>query len=887
MAKVQNQTGKDEVVIVAKNVTERKRAEMLLRIRETENRAIVEAVPDLLFKLDRNGTFLDYRNNRAIRPLISPDQFLGRRIREVLPPEVADQSMDALGKAFNTLSVSDFEYSIKFDDNLRFYENRITAVSENVAISFVRDITTKKQNEIAVRDAVQKLSVLIHSLSDGVLFEDAEQRVSFVNPAFCKLFNLSGEPEQWVGSDFRTIILDQNQASNVTTSFIDRMVEIAQSGLPVFNEEIAFSDGSTFERDYIPVLVKDELIGHLWQYRDISEQKLFERNSMIERTIGFSLTETLTIDKALELVVKNIIQIDCVDMVGIYLLNEQRDELELKISHGFKQNEIEQIVKIKRNEVPFRVFRKNIAQYGHRSEMIGDIQAYLNEGLQYYGIVPIIHEKQTIGSINVGSKMPYPIKNATKRSLEIIATLLGGAMERIQIENALAKSQLNFNLLFHTINDFMFVLDRNGQIINTNPIVEKRLGYTGDELKMKTIFDLHARGEADLSNQTLQDAIDGLVDIYSIPLVTKDLSEIPVETKVIIGKWDDKEVVYAISRDISERIKAAEKLRRSESRWQFALEGAGDGLWDLNLDTFDVYYSTTWKTMLGYSEDEIQNNMYEWTSRTHPDDLKRCVEELIDHAFGDAPIYANEHRILCKDGTYKWILDRAKVVERDMAGNAHRIIGVHTDISQRKQFEEQLQKTVEREKELNDLKSRFVSTASHEFRTPLASILMLSEILLKHYDKINPADVLEKLGMIKDHVMQLSEIVNNVLQLSKIKDGKISFGPTEVDLKGLCDHVINSFAAIVEDRNIITFQTSFNQLLCMVDKLLMQQVLTNLVSNALKYAPENPRIEILLEKTDHEIVISVKDNGIGIPQEDQKHMFTPFFRASNTKTIQG
>ncbi len=116
-------------------------------------------------------------------------------------------------------------------------------------------------------------------------------------------------------------------------------------------------------------------------------------------------------------------------------------------------------------------------------------------------------------------------------------------------------------------------------------------------------------------------------------------------------------------------------MRESERRWQFALEGAGDGVWDWNAQTNNVFFSRQWKAMLGYGDDEIGDSLDEWDKRVHPDDRDRCYEDLEKHFRGETSEYRNEHRLLCKDGTYKWILDRGKVVERTEDEKPLRVIG--------------------------------------------------------------------------------------------------------------------------------------------------------------------------------------------------------------------
>ncbi len=141
---------------------------------------------------------------------------------------------------------------------------------------------------------------------------------------------------------------------------------------------------------------------------------------------------------------------------------------------------------------------------------------------------------------------------------------------------------------------------------------------------------------------------------------------------------------------------AEEALRESDARWQFALEGAGDGLWDWNAETNEVYFSRQWKTMLGYEEEEIGSTLNEWDRLVHPDDRTHVYRDLERHLADKTPSYSSEHRLLCKDGTYKWVLDRGKVVKRGLDGRPIRVIGTHADISDRKRAEDELKASEEK-----------------------------------------------------------------------------------------------------------------------------------------------------------------------------------------------
>ncbi len=144
----------------------------------------------------------------------------------------------------------------------------------------------------------------------------------------------------------------------------------------------------------------------------------------------------------------------------------------------------------------------------------------------------------------------------------------------------------------------------------------------------------------------------------------------------------------SIKRDITER-KAAEALRKSEERYALAVRGANDGLWDWNLIANKVYFSARWKSMLGYFENEIGNSPNDWFNRVHPEDTKQVRAEITAHIEGLTPYFENEHRMLSKDGTYRWMLSRGTAV-RDADGKAYRIVGSQTNITDRRIAESQL-----------------------------------------------------------------------------------------------------------------------------------------------------------------------------------------------------
>ncbi|AUT02586.1 ATPase [Nostoc sp. CENA543] len=165
----------------------------------------------------------------------------------------------------------------------------------------------------------------------------------------------------------------------------------------------------------------------------------------------------------------------------------------------------------------------------------------------------------------------------------------------------------------------------------------------------------------------------------------------PLDKCFAVHAYPSKNGLSVYFQDITEKHHTASALKESEQRWQLALQGNNDGIWDWNLKTNQVFFSPRWKQMLGYADHEISNNLEEWSERVHPDDLDWVMQAIQAHFDRRTPYYITEHRVQCKDGTYKWILDRGQALW-DETGNVVRMVGSHTDITERKQTEAELQK---------------------------------------------------------------------------------------------------------------------------------------------------------------------------------------------------
>jgi PAS domain S-box-containing protein len=265
-------------------------------------------------------------------------------------------------------------------------------------------------------------------------------------------------------------------------------------------------------------------------------------------------------------------------------------------------------------------------------------------------------------------------------------------------------SEERFRVIFETAAIGISFADQEGRIVESNAALQRMLGYSREELQGKVFTEFTHPDDRARDGELYVDLLTGERTHYQIEkrYLRKDGQVCwgRLTVSLIPGSGSDTRFAVALLEDITERLqheaerkRMEELLRRSEERYALAVRGANDGLWDWNLLTNEVYFSPRWKSMLGYEEHEIRNHFDEWERRLHPDDREGAHAALHDHFAGRTPLYEFEHRLLHKDGTYRWIVARGVCV-RDEQGKPYRMVGAHTDITARKLAEEALREEV-------------------------------------------------------------------------------------------------------------------------------------------------------------------------------------------------
>jgi PAS domain S-box-containing protein len=356
--------------------------------------------------------------------------------------------------------------------------------------------------------------------------------------------------------------------------------------------------------------------------------------------------------------------------------------------------------------------------------------------------------------------------------------------------------------------------------------------------------------------------------------------------------------------DITEKIKFQNLITESEKWFRAIADYSPILIWSTDENMNCNYINQTWKDFTG-----IEDINFNWQQIIHENDLKEFLSHF-EKANKLKISFKREFRLRNKDGSFKWMYEFANpIILPD--GCFKGFIGSCSDIDDKKNESFHLEKLVEertleltqsleKEKSLNDAKSRFVSLASHEFRTPLSSILS-SVFLIEKYTEVVEKKIIDSkvpielnfkiqqqkhFERIKKSINHLTNTLNDFLSIDQLEQGNFSVKNEIFDLCLFSNEIIDELKPILkkEQQIIVLFsgEKMINQ-----DKRILQNIYLNLLSNAIKYSAQNSIIYLTIEMDKKNAFVEVKDNGIGISIDDQKHIFTKFFRAENTVNIQG
>lgn len=356
---------------------------------------------------------------------------------------------------------------------------------------------------------------------------------------------------------------------------------------------------------------------------------------------------------------------------------------------------------------------------------------------------------------------------------------------------------------------------------------------------------------------------------------------------------DNEKLAVAFVTDITDRVEAKQIIAEREALFRNMADNSPVMIWRSGTDKLCTYFNNTWLTFTGRTiEQELGSG---WAEGVHPEDLGKCLD-IYNNSFDSRQSFVMEYRLKRNDGQYRWLQDVGKPTyssENIFTG----YIGSCSDIHDQRMMKEELellvsQRTNElhdalnREMEMNELKSRFVSMASHEFRSPLSIVLSSISLIDKYIGSEKDERVDRHILKIKTALGNLTTILDDFLSIDKLEQGKVEVNCEKFAINEFMQRIIEDVYLFQKKDQCINIGHTGDPEVAL-DQKKLRYILVNLISNSMKYSPEGAVINLNVVTRDGYITLSVQDNGIGIPEEEQQHMFSKFFRAKNTQNVQG
>lgn len=495
-----------------------------------------------------------------------------------------------------------------------------------------------------------------------------------------------------------------------------------------------------------------------------------------------------------------------------------------------------------------------LGSFNHGKSFSGNLIYYRKDGTWFWGHSdgqPLFNEKGEIsGYFGI-------IEDITSEKIN---------EEKLKVLSQIAEDNINP----------VIIADKNGYVSWVNKSYTQLTGYTLEESVGKKPGSFLQGPDTDLKTvQYLSQQIkkgepfDAEILNYN---KRKKMYWVRIQGQPIKNAKNEITGFFALQEDIT-------KEKESELRFRSVLENIGDNVWEHNFITGRTFFSKSQNDFLGYSTTELTNNQKLWWESVHNDDRNLLVESDYKYRNGQAEFHSLEYRIMHKDGTVRWVLDRGVVIERNKLGKPIKIIGTHVDITSQKTLEAALKKAKETAEASTKAKENFLANMSHEIRTPLNAIIGMTHLL---FDTRPNKQQFEYLEILKTSADFLHSLISDLLDMAKIEAGRIEVQNHPFDLVGLLRTTQRVFQIKLQNRPVELDMMIDARISGMYlgDDLILNQILLNLIGNAEKFTEEGCiDISVKLKKEEENtlwIEFKITDTGVGIPANKLDEIFQKF-----------
>ena len=477
--------------------------------------------------------------------------------------------------------------------------------------------------------------------------------------------------------------------------------------------------------------------------------------------------------------------------------------------------------------------------------------------------------------------VPVQLFRAGSAFIAAIAAMMLFKILRSEVESNLIK----LSSAIEQGGDSIIITDRNGVVEYVNPAFESQSGFTREEAIGKKPNIIKSSKHPSSFYEKLWKTITDK-KTYRNNIVNKHKNgKLFYEYKTITPiKNKDGEITHfvATGKDITE-------LHEQKERFVEAVNGTQDGLWDWNLKTGEVYFSSIWKKMLGFEDDELENSLESWKNNVHPDDIDNVMNDIEKNHQKPGLVFDNTHRLRHKDGSWIWVLNRGKTIFDD-DGKPARMVGFQTDITKQKALEDEIKKQsdIMMSQSRHAAMGEMISMIAHQWRQPLSTISMGANNMIADIElEIIEADTFKKM---------LHQILAQIQHLSKtIDDFRNFLKPDRTKHSTTVVSVVNDVIGIMDkslvNNNIKLLLNNQSDTELFIYSRELLQVYINIINNAKDILVENFDIDRVIKieiyNEDDYVVSTVCDNAGGIKDDVIEHIFEPYFTTKGKKNGTG
>ena len=490
-----------------------------------------------------------------------------------------------------------------------------------------------------------------------------------------------------------------------------------------------------------------------------------------------------------------------------------------------------------------------------------------------------------------------PIKDSNGKIINFIA-IKDDITDLKRAEEAQRDSELKLRRMIEKSPDGIMLTDENGLIVAWNKSLEQIINIPSKSALGYNILDVYSKVIDGQGYNTIDEKFSVIVNdllktgksrhfevntIHELKTILNE-KECFIQLMIFIIPSEKGNMIACFVRDVSLQKSAELAIKESEEQLRTIFDNSLQSfiIFTKDLKT-QAFNRVAYISVKEFFNRELKNGAP--LRELYEEHTREMIEAYAKKALlGETVI--KEVCLTDKKGKSFWFEYRYSPI-KNSGGDISGVFFNSIDITERKDAEESMAHALETEKKLNELKSRFVSTVSHEFRTPLAGIFSNTQLIQRYYKKWTDDKMNQSLQRILDSVRVMTVMLEDVSLIGKEQSGRLKFRPEPMDLNSFALQMIEEAEQEQDAKGIVTLNADGNYTDISLDKVLLRHILLNLITNALKYSSIKPAVSLDIKKVDDSIKFVIGDNGIGIPEEDIHNIFEPFFRASNSSDFKG